>query len=436
MRYYKISNPGTVPVDALTLFGATTKDGKSTIGRFGSGFKYALALAMRLGLDISFTTGDGQPAWKLSTEARDIGSGNQALELVLKRGRVRLNMRAVTSLGKEDWTEAFQVLREIICNAQDAGNPSFAYVNRVESVPGEVAVFIAVTPQVLDCLNNLPKRIRFLAGSEYSTIAENSHGELLDAPEHIFCRGVFIKQAQDACWGYDFKQLKLTESRSVDSYFMDCAIRDLVKHLRIEEMATWLKRNQLNPSSYEGQIGKYHWYFNRDWIKPAWTLAFGEEAVCDCHNLMILDRIEEACRISGKRVISFPNSIGEALIESGVPSVSTAIGDVSKGIVWVGEELVDPKLRGLVEHWWPRILKAIGGSETVRYFNSPTTDLRGCVLEQQVGIRWDHEANEYKVLSCLVEEAIHHDSHASDLTRDFQNAACGVIANLIRILSR
>lgn len=46
--YLKIENEGTVPVEAFTLIGASSKrDDSSKIGMFGSGNKYALAYLLR-----------------------------------------------------------------------------------------------------------------------------------------------------------------------------------------------------------------------------------------------------------------------------------------------------------------------------------------------------------------------------------------------------
>ena len=48
MQYLVIRNAGEIEPGALSLMGASTKDSEEHIGKFGSGFKYAIATLLRV----------------------------------------------------------------------------------------------------------------------------------------------------------------------------------------------------------------------------------------------------------------------------------------------------------------------------------------------------------------------------------------------------
>jgi hypothetical protein len=51
------SNPGEIDMTAISVMGLSAKESDSAIGRFGTGLKYAVAITLRLGGQITIWSG-------------------------------------------------------------------------------------------------------------------------------------------------------------------------------------------------------------------------------------------------------------------------------------------------------------------------------------------------------------------------------------------
>ncbi|WP_217468779.1 hypothetical protein, partial [Staphylococcus aureus] len=103
-------NKGVIDPKSITTFGVSSKENPGAIGFFGTGLKYAIAILLREGCDIT------------------IHAGKRKLEFGIKRDRVRvddfnvvtMNNRRLgftTEVGKT-W-EVWQAFRELYCNTMD-----------------------------------------------------------------------------------------------------------------------------------------------------------------------------------------------------------------------------------------------------------------------------------------------------------------------------
>ena len=106
------TNPGQLDINLVKLLGVSVKESDNPIGFFGTGLKYAIAVTLRLGGEISIYTGGVKY--------------DLAGEKLLLRGqeftRVTINGEALgftTELGKT-W-EPWMVVRELYSNAADEG---------------------------------------------------------------------------------------------------------------------------------------------------------------------------------------------------------------------------------------------------------------------------------------------------------------------------
>ena len=113
------SNPGLIPLDAIRLMGASVKQ-EGSFGRFGTGFKYALATILRGGGSVVLWRGTSRVSFKV----REVNvRGETFAEVVMVDHGPHDDYEReeplgfTTQLGK-DW-EAWMALRELACNARD-----------------------------------------------------------------------------------------------------------------------------------------------------------------------------------------------------------------------------------------------------------------------------------------------------------------------------
>lgn len=104
-------NPGEIDVEALTTLGFSDKKPDS-FGRFGTGGKYGIAVALRGGAHIRIISG---------TTCHVIGStpkviAGKPVDIICIDGRPT----SITTMFGRDW-EPWMVLREFACNARDEG---------------------------------------------------------------------------------------------------------------------------------------------------------------------------------------------------------------------------------------------------------------------------------------------------------------------------
>lgn len=152
-----VVNRGGCPADAIRVVGHTTKDGRTTVGRFGSGFAYAVALAVREGIKVKVSSEDKDGVYEM-TATHEINNGvdevvwmlrrrSEWLGSLLRRGARKVPSGFATTLGIRDWSGAFPIVREVIANARDADPDGWMYW-RTESLlreylaqnPGPVTV--------------------------------------------------------------------------------------------------------------------------------------------------------------------------------------------------------------------------------------------------------------------------------------------------------
>jgi len=122
-------NTGALDVRAITVVGLTSKDGETTIGRFGTGFKYGLAVATRLGGKVSISL-DG--VWHEISTSKDEFRGAEYHKLIATpEAGDPFELPFTAELGR-DW-EPWMAFREFYANAIDEGGT----VTHAEGRPDE-----------------------------------------------------------------------------------------------------------------------------------------------------------------------------------------------------------------------------------------------------------------------------------------------------------
>jgi len=119
-----LTNPGLIPLEAVTTMGVSAKEGENPIGFFGTGLKYAVACLLRTGQKI--TIWRGLDRYDFTAEPGEVrGKEFNFVRMEGPEGSQRLGF--TTHLGAH-W-ETWQVFRELYSNCLDeAGELSFGPV--------------------------------------------------------------------------------------------------------------------------------------------------------------------------------------------------------------------------------------------------------------------------------------------------------------------
>ena len=110
--YLAFSNPGSLEIELVKLMGVSVKESNDPIGFFGTGLKYAMATAFRLGGSMTIITGGK----RYEVGGQKITLRNKEFTQITLDGEP---LGFTTELGKQ-W-EAWMVVRELYSNALDEG---------------------------------------------------------------------------------------------------------------------------------------------------------------------------------------------------------------------------------------------------------------------------------------------------------------------------
>src|SRR5579863_6415046 len=108
--YLLFSNPGVLDMNLVKLLGVSVKESESPIGFFGTGLKYAMAVALRIGGSMTIFV-DGA---KYEVNGRKVTLRDKEFTQVMLNDEP---LGFTTELGKQ-W-EPWMVVRELYSNALD-----------------------------------------------------------------------------------------------------------------------------------------------------------------------------------------------------------------------------------------------------------------------------------------------------------------------------
>lgn len=247
------TNPGLIPLDALRLMGASVK-AEGSFGRFGTGFKYALATVLRGGGQLTIWRGPERIDFEtVQVEVR--GQTFAEVVMVTDGGATRERLGFTTQLGR-DW-EPWMALRELACNARDEGG-DWAYVHPDDMAgltfgqqDGPCETCILVDWDAMDEAATTGSEHVFV--SEHAEVLAEERGvRVLAGPSnYLYHRGVRVqKLPKPSVFTYDIiKPVELTEDRTVKYGFvvssdirnmvLDCSDPSVVEAVVSADKDTW-----------------------------------------------------------------------------------------------------------------------------------------------------------------------------------------------------
>lgn len=201
-------NTGEIDVRSISTFGVSVKEGNNPIGFFGTGLKYAIAVLLRTGHDVTIYSGLSVIQFGISrSEVR----GQEFEFITMKAGDAEpASIGFTTELGKQ-W-EIWMAYREIACNCKDEGG-SGSYEMEMPSPEAGKTKIVVNGKQFESAFAN---RHSFILEDRPTFVYGSLEVRSRPSPD-FFYRGVRVMQFQnDGLYTYnDNAGLDLTEDRTV-----------------------------------------------------------------------------------------------------------------------------------------------------------------------------------------------------------------------------
>jgi hypothetical protein len=232
MQYLCIQNRGEVDPQALTLLGASVKEGES-IGFFGSGNKYAIASVLRIGLSLRIFSGERE----IILETRPQNFRNETFQVLHVDGQPT----SITTRTGPKW-EIRDAIREFYSNALDEGECVKFHTSDIYGESNTTKIFIEINDEITVMLQSWHN---YFLDETLVPLDDNAVARIYPPnPANYFRKGVWICEDRDSMgyFTYDFKEFDLPESRKVSSYSVFCAMQNALSYCISEVVfATMLK---------------------------------------------------------------------------------------------------------------------------------------------------------------------------------------------------
>jgi hypothetical protein len=451
-QYLVIENRGTFGMDLISTLGASTSRGnENAIGQFGSGSGNAIALALREGLDIRFTSGPNTFTFGVDEKENEDITGRTVMvqKVVMKQvggsgSRRTRDMGFALSLGGIHWTNIKMALREWISNAADASmalqGDYKAMRVEIGDEPGKWArdgftrVWVQVNSEIRDYIKNLNKHF-LIFKKDWDKSVEIIDKERPDNLK-VYRKGVLVGEFSDkSLFDYNINGISLNENREIDRYDAKYAIGQSLKRADSTHLARVLDAVVGDEPVYEVHEVD-HSYMQRqsydsartiESITPQWETAcktaFGSRVVCTTTH--------EAERVKrkGYDAVILPEDVAKAVKSYGVAKTSEDVLDHFEANGRERIELGDTQRKWTDELW--ELLEEIGVTKGKKM--PPVHGYHDVMNEEStvlgyydkstntIGINANVFDGRMQFTQTLLEEFSHGITGSSDLSRDIQN---------------
>lgn len=308
-KYLMIRNPGVADHRGLTLLGVSTtrNAGRAeTIGTFGSGSKYSLALLLRHNISPIICCG----TLRLDFDSKSVVVKGQPFNQMCIRfsgkdidGRSRSgseDMGIVTGWGAADWDKVSMAVREFISNAIDGATLAggsyrgvkLDIVDKPRCADGYTTVYLPMTDEIQAAYGRV--------GDMFLHFGKPEHLDKKCLPKRhpgsnqilVYKKGVLTSYLRGrSVFDYNLgDELKLDESRNSNEWDVRHSVAEALKSESVDTLAELLREILADPKMWEAELDSYNLCLS-DYAKPevkqtridtlnqAWTKAAGPGAV-------------------------------------------------------------------------------------------------------------------------------------------------------------
>jgi len=217
--------PGQLDTRAITVFGLSVKEGENPIGYFGTGLKYAIAVLVRNGAEVSINANGEVYTFNVMSDT----FRNKEFNSITMHSSIKdYELPFTTELGK-NW-EMWQVFRELYCNTLDEHGVVRESAGHFTVPNWDIKTIITVSHK--DFYDAYMNRDKYF-------INENRHPVVIDQmmdmyegeSEYQFYRGIRVGELHfKSMYTYNYKHpMELTEDRTVKYTFVwDTPITGLI----------------------------------------------------------------------------------------------------------------------------------------------------------------------------------------------------------------
>lgn len=263
-----IENQGEMDVNGLRLLGATSKEGQEgKIGFFGTGTKYAIASAFRLGVEIIIYSGEK----RIAISTRSVAFRGESYDEILIDG----NPTGITTRTGIQW-QPWYIIREFLCNAIDEGGQSVDLTHEHSGRAGKTRVYIELNKELREAYEMWDGCFSF-DREPYHVMGDNKCYLPNDAASGVvYRRGVKVWDAKLASvFDYDLHNVQINEARVATSDFdVTYELVKLWKENATAKMLTLLFAHKLTA---------LEWTLNWEWSTntgcEAWATALRDYVI-------------------------------------------------------------------------------------------------------------------------------------------------------------
>lgn len=413
---FKIENKGVAPIEALTVFGATTARDTDKIGQFGSGFKHGITLMLRMGLPLRIFLGEKE----VSITTEPMKMGDRILQRVVVEG---VPQSWTLDFGALDWTDDRMAYREFVSNAIDQASWADIDIRKTDDVCGKEGTtrVFCDGPQAQEFFSNI--------GTYFLHASNNEETEFIEGTSdlRVYRRGVLIVKEivgkfQPLLGLYNFKDIKVDECRIA----AESDIRKSIANFWVSSVENFTKLLKMagGRSTFETEHA----------LSSIFLSSGGE-------GKSIIRQAYES--VFGSTTISLtPNGVSTVIKGQGLYYILRSAGVLTheETLSWVQKNAteIEPATNEIVEKvtkFWNVLKKhkLHGGKSFPRvYMYTQSMEGGSMRLGYATGEAVYFNRSNWTT-STIIEELVHYTTGANDFTYEFQTACTTIIAELVNL---
>ncbi len=220
-EYVLFQNEGEIDLNSIKFMGCSTKNGVDTIGKFGTGLKYAIAALLRHGVHIVIFSWETKVEFETSTK----NIWGRDFQQILMNGQE-------TALTTNLWVEwkLWQGFREFYANCLDEYGEKIECDDTLEGEAGYTRVFIEATEEIRETFQYF----------KFDGWTQTGHGLFFsekhqESPVKLFKEGFLVYeggQNEMSLFDYRLDHIDINEARLIENnWYAFCSVGSIIAEM-------------------------------------------------------------------------------------------------------------------------------------------------------------------------------------------------------------